>query len=189
MKRVGFEKVAFGAFHNHKLLYALHVHAPPVPTRARSPLWCSRSRRHCVHRRQSGQSVISRRSAPRVHTFNGSQTTCGDRIRYSGSRLAHGDAESASRATNIERYPALPPDESARPGAALHRTRGNARGGGPWQPWANCRGRPALRPCRMCPAARVGLTSPPGSHTHGAIRKTRGTYNSTWRKSIWRREC
>ena len=104
-------------------------------------------------------------------------------------RLAHGDAESASRATNLERYPALPPDESARPGAALHRTRGNARGGGPWQPWANCRGRPALRPCRMCPAARVGLTSPPGSHTHGAIRKTRGTYNSTWRKSIWRREC
>ena len=74
-------------------------------------------------------------------------------------------------------YPALPPGESARPGAALHRTRGNARGGGPWQPWANCRGRPALRPCRLCPAARVGLTSPPGSHTHCAIRKTRaGSY-------------
>ena len=112
-------------------------------------------------------------------------------------------------------YPALPPGESARPGAALHRTRGNARGGGPWQPWANCRGRPALRPCRLCPAARVGLTSTPGSHTHCAIRKTRGSYGESqaskllsrntqvpkqgepnplacllaWRKSIWRREC
>ena len=159
---------------------------PQCRLSARSPL-CGAvtilTSHDCVHRpRQSRRSVSQlfhgpTRPAFTLHPSTGSQTTCGDRIRYSGSNVWRTATRRALAALPILSALVLvrsPP--TARPGAALHRTRGNARGGGPWQPWANCRGRPALRPCRLCPAARVGLTSTPGSHTHCAIRKTRGSY-------------
>ena len=129
----------FGAFHNHKLLYALH--APPEPSadsvRAapQPPLRC----RHDSHvttaytgPRQSRRSVSQlfhgpTRPAFTLHPSTGSQTTCGDRIRYSGSNVW--------RTATRRALAALPILSATRrfPRTNAH-TRANARGGGPWAP-------------------------------------------------------
>jgi hypothetical protein len=107
----------------------------------RSPFWCIS---------QPQVSLLSTcppsAAAPLVLT----SLVTGAAIAYSKAvRLAHGEGS-------------LP---GATPGAALPRTRGNARGGGPWAP----------RPTPM-PHVRASAQHPPGSHTLCQGRNTRCTY-------------